>query len=67
MMKYIYWNVRGIGNVETQMYLFHMISLHKPDFLFLAEPLVSVQHIPDWYWHKLNLKSGVIQNFTNTL
>lgn len=54
-MKIIYWNIRGVGNMETQIYLYHMIKIHKPDFLFLSEPMVSFNSIPPWYWHKLNL------------
>lgn len=38
-MEYLYWNIRGIGNQETQLHLFQLLSTHKPDFLFLAEPL----------------------------
>jgi len=66
-MKYIYWNLRGMGNLDTQIHLAHMVTSHKPDFLFLAEPLVTPQHIPAWYWNRLNLQSGVIHNLTNTL
>jgi hypothetical protein len=65
-MKCIFWNIRGIGNIETQVHLFYMIKTHKPDFLFLAEPLVSFSAIPSWYWKRLNLTHYVINN-NNTI
>lgn len=65
-MKCLYWNIRGMGNIETQVHLFHMIKKHKPDLLFLAEPLVSFTAIPFWYWHKLNLHHSVVNNNNNT-
>jgi len=61
-MKYIYWNVRGMGNIDTQLHLFQMLSKHKPEFLFLAEPLVAHHTIPAWYWKKLNLHNCVTNN-----
>jgi len=49
LMRYIYWNIRGIGNIETRMRLFQMLSSHKPDFLFIVEPLVAYTYVPSWY------------------
>jgi hypothetical protein len=61
-MRYIYWNIRGIGNIETQMHLFQLLSKHKPEFLFLAEPLVAHHTIHSWYWQKANLQNYVIND-----
>jgi len=48
--------------MESQLHLFHMIKHHKPDFLFLAEPLISFDSIPSWYWTKLNLHNHVLNS-----
>ncbi|RHN54419.1 putative endonuclease/exonuclease/phosphatase [Medicago truncatula] len=64
-MKCIYWNIRGVGNLETQIDLFHMIKTHKPDILFLDEPLMHFTSIPSWYWKRLNLHLN--KKWTGTL
>lgn len=51
-----------MGNIDTQLHLFQMLSKHKPEFLFLAEPLVAHHTIPAWYWKKLNLHNCVTNN-----
>jgi len=33
-----------------------MIKTHKPDTLFLVEPLIHFTSIPSWYWKRLNLQ-----------
>jgi hypothetical protein len=65
-MKCIYWNIRGVGNLETQLHLFQMIKTHKPDFLFLAEPLISFNSFPSWFWKKLNLHNHALNNNNST-
>jgi hypothetical protein len=65
-MKCIFWNIRGIGNLETQVHLFHLVKTHKPDFLFLAEPLITFTDIPSWYWKKLHLHNSIINQHNNT-
>lgn len=47
-MKVLYWNVSGIGNIDTQLHLSRMIHSHKPDFLFLVEPKVHYDNVPAW-------------------
>ena len=63
-MRCLFWNIRGIGNLETQIHLFHLIKSNKPDFLFLAEPIVSFNSLPGWYWKRLNLHNNAV-NFNN--
>jgi len=65
-MKYLYWNIRGIGNQESQMHLFQLLSSHKPEFIFPTEPLVSFHTVPSWYWQRLNL-TNYMMNDKNTL
>jgi len=64
-MKCIFWNIRGIGNLETQIHLFHLIQTYKPDFLFLAEPLINFTDIPPWYWKKLHLHNNILNHHNN--
>jgi len=61
-MKCFYWNIRGVGNLESQIHLFHMVKRHKPDMLFLAEPLIDFSSFPSWFWHKLNLHKHALNN-----
>ncbi|KEH34742.1 transmembrane protein, putative [Medicago truncatula] len=56
---------RGVGNLETQIHLFNMIKTHKPDILFLDEPLMHFTSIHAWYWKRLNLHLS--KNWTGTL
>jgi hypothetical protein len=59
-MKLLYWNVRGFGNPESQVALKNYCSTHKPDIIFLAEPMVSFDQISNGYWRSLKLdKFGV--------
>eukprot|EP00268_Persea_americana_P027012 TRINITY_DN26537_c0_g1_i2.p1 TRINITY_DN26537_c0_g1~~TRINITY_DN26537_c0_g1_i2.p1 ORF type:complete len:113 (+),score=19.26 TRINITY_DN26537_c0_g1_i2:194-532(+) len=41
MIKILYWNCRGIGNIPTKTMLHHLNSVNSPDLLFLAEPMVQ--------------------------
>jgi hypothetical protein len=59
-MKMIFWNVRGVGNSETQIHLNQMIQTHKPDFLFLAEPMVNFNSVPAWLWIRLDLTNHAL-------
>ncbi|XP_065871849.1 uncharacterized protein [Euphorbia lathyris] len=54
-MNLLFWNCRGISNRNTQRYLFNLFSLHKPDILCLAEPMVEYDSIPSSLWTRLGL------------
>jgi len=42
-MDFLYWNVRGFGNLDTKIELkFFYLSL-KPFIIFLAEPIVTFE------------------------
>lgn len=41
MIKILYWNCKGICNTPIKPILFHLISIHFPDLIFLPEPKVS--------------------------
>lgn len=38
MVKFFFWNCRGIANAPTRRHLCHLVSTHNLDFIFLAEP-----------------------------
>ncbi|KAK2422784.1 hypothetical protein QL285_033289 [Trifolium repens] len=47
-MKILYWNLRGFGNPETRLALKNYCLSHKPDVVFLAEPMIAFdQHNSD--------------------
>lgn len=66
-MKIIYWNCRGFGNTDTRLVLKKVCLLHKPDFVFLAEPWISVDDVPVSFWNQLRLKPFVSNNRFNQL
>ncbi|XP_019418408.1 PREDICTED: uncharacterized protein LOC109329190 [Lupinus angustifolius] len=47
---------KGLGNQKTQLVLKNLCSSHKPDLVFLAEPMIDKTSIPQWFWTSLNLK-----------
>lgn len=55
-MKVLYWNVRGLGNLETRLMVKKLCLMHKPDFLFLSEPWISTDQVPFNFWNGLKLK-----------
>jgi len=66
-MKCIYCNIRGIGNLETQLHLIQMIEAHKPDFLFLAEPMVTYATVPIWLWNRIHFYKYAVNNRQNNI
>ncbi|KAK2369221.1 hypothetical protein QL285_082369 [Trifolium repens] len=47
-MKILFWNLRGFGNPETRLALKNYCLSHKPDVVFLAEPMIAFdQHNSD--------------------
>jgi len=55
-MKSLYWNIRGIANSPSRLALKRLILLHKPDFIFLAEPWMNFNHFPASWLHRLGFK-----------
>lgn len=56
-MKVFYWNIRGIGNSESQIALADFYRNYKPVLLFDAEPMVQYSSIPSWYWNNINVNN----------
>lgn len=55
-MKVLYWNCRGLGNLNTRLVLKKLCDSQKPVFLFIAKPWISIDQVPTSFWSKLNLK-----------
>jgi len=55
-MKALYWKIRGIANSPSKLALKRLILLHKPDFLFIAEPWMNFDNFPAIWLNRLGLK-----------
>lgn len=66
-MKILFWNVRAIGNLNTKLVLKEFCSLHKPEFLFISEPWISMDQIPLSFWKQLKLKPIVVNDRADSL
>lgn len=55
-MKILYWNARGVANVETRLVLKNLIITNKPDLVFVSEPMILMEQFVDRFWSRLNLK-----------
>ena len=54
-MNVLYWNIRGIGNFETKIALRNLCLSHNPVIIFIAEPMISFDHVPSWYWNNIGV------------
>jgi hypothetical protein len=54
-MNIIFWNIRGIGNNDSRIALSDMCRLNRPSLIFIAEPMVTYNSIPNWYWRSINV------------
>lgn len=55
-MKAIFWNIRGLGNVKSQLLFANYCRIHKPSWVAIAEPMIEFKSIPLHYWNSLGLK-----------
>jgi len=54
-MKIIFWNIRGIGNNESRIALRDMYHSNTPSLVFIAEPMVMYDSIPNWFWNNIRV------------
>jgi len=54
-MNILFWNLRGIDNVDTHITLRNLFLTHKPLLIFIAEPMIEVSQIPAWYWQSIGV------------
>ena len=50
------WNIRGIGNSNTQNTLKNICFSHHPDIICLYEPMVQVDKIPPQFWYSIGMQ-----------
>ena len=50
------WNLRGIGNANTLNTLKNICFSHKPDLIYLFEPMVSFDQTSSQFWHSIGMK-----------
>lgn len=55
-MKLLYWNARGVANLDTRLVLKNLILSNKPDFVFIYEPMILLDQFPSNFWSSLSLK-----------
>ena len=55
-MKLFYWNCRGIGNPDSQRYLYNVCVSNRLDFLCLSEPFVDFASVSFRFWDSLGLQ-----------
>ena len=61
-MKVLYWNIRGIGNDDSQSELANICRQHHPDLVCISEPMVDFHSIPASFWSSLNLQLITMNN-----
>lgn len=66
-MKILYWNVRGLGNLDTRLVIKKLCLTHKPDILFLSEPMIPLEQVRTGFWKYLKLKVIAVNNRGNLL
>ena len=66
-MKFLYWNIRGVGNSDSRSELSSLCHQHHPDFVCIAEPMVSMASIPSSFWASLNLQLITVNDRGNLL
>jgi hypothetical protein len=54
-MNLLYWYIRGIGNFEYKIAWRNLFLSHKQLIIFIAELMISFDHVPSWYWNSIGV------------
>jgi len=54
-MKIIFWKIRGIGNNDSRIAFRDMCHSNTPSLVFIAEPMVIYDSIPNWFWNNIRV------------
>lgn len=54
--------LRGIGNDDSRLAYSDMCRSHKPSLVFIAEPMVSYDSIPSWFWRNVCVNNYCLNN-----
>lgn len=65
-MKLLYWNIHGIGNLDSRLVLKRFCITQKPDMVFISKPWIFPDQFPVAFWKSIGLKPFVVNN-RNTL
>lgn len=66
-MKILFWNIRGIGNVSSQTTLHNLCLCHKPDTIFIAEPMILFEQLSSLFLKNLNVSQFSINSRSNSI
>src|SRR4051812_16705114 len=55
-MKCVFWNIRGLANSPSRLALKRIIISHKPDFVFIAEPKIDFDNLPNKWLSRYGFK-----------
>lgn len=55
-MKLLFWNARGIGNLDTRLVLKKLCNLHKPDLHCIIEPWIVFKDVPSNFFKSIHLR-----------
>jgi hypothetical protein len=61
-MKILYWNIRGIDNPESHITLKNLCDSHKPNIIFIAEPMNPFENVPHLFWRNINVTKFCLNN-----
>ena len=56
LMKCLFWNIRGISNPLSRLSLKRPVIHHKPQFVFVEEPLIHFGIFPTNQFNRLGFK-----------
>lgn len=66
-MKILFWNLRGLGNPDTRIALKNYCLSHKPNIIFLAEPMITFEQVPNWYWKSIKIDRYCLNSRENNI
>lgn len=55
-MEVMYWNIRGVANINSQLAHRNFCAENKPDVLFVSEPIAEINCLPVRFWRLCGLK-----------
>lgn len=56
MMRIFYWNIVGIANENSRDAFRNFCLLHRPDIVFIFEPMIIPSDMPFNFWTSCNLR-----------
>lgn len=66
MIKVLFWNCRGIGNIPTKTMLHQLLGSHTPDLIFLAESKIFLDSSISFGFQSLGFNTSFF-NSNNSL